>query len=123
MSKNKKVLIVEDDINIRNVISMYLKKEGFWIFETDNGIEALSIIEKEKPDLIILDLIIPGLSGYEVYKQIKSNKETKNITIVILSAADKEHERLGNFYSGADLYETKPFSPKNLIKNVKAIFN
>ena len=123
MSENKKVLIVEDDINIRNVISMYLKKEGFWIFETDNGVEALTITEKEKPDLIILDLIIPGLSGYEVYKQIKSNKETRNIAIVVLSVEDKECERFGNFYSDADLYETKPFSPKKLIKNVKAIFN
>ena len=85
MSENKKVLIVEDDTNIRNVISMYLKKEGFSIFETDNGVEALTITKKEKPDLIILDLIIPGLSGYEVYKQIKSNRETRNIAIVVLS--------------------------------------
>ena len=123
MNENKKILIVEDELNIRKVISMYLKKEGFKVLETGNGLEALSLTEREKPDLIILDVMLPGLSGYEIYKRIKSNEDTKNIIIVILSANGQEWKKFEGYQPKADLYETKPFSPKQLIKNVKAILN
>ena len=123
MYENKKVLVVEDELKIRNVISMYLKKEGFSVLETGNGLEALSLTEKEKPDLIILDIMLPGMSGYEVCRKIKSNEDTKNIIIVILSAKGQEWEKSEGYQVGADLYETKPFSPKQLINNVKAIIS
>lgn len=123
MYENKKVLVVEDELKIRKVISMYLKKEGFSVLETGNGLEALSLTEKEKPDLIILDIMLPGMSGYEVCRKIKSNEDTKNIIIVILSAKGQEWEKSEGYQVGADLYETKPFSPKQLINNVKAIIS
>ena len=123
MYENKKILVVEDEVKIRNVISMYLKKEGFKVLETGNGLEALSLTEKEKPDLIILDIMLPGMSGYEICRKIKSNEDTKNIIIVILSAKGQEWEKSEGYQVGADLYETKPFSPKQLIDNVKAIIN
>ena len=123
MYENKKILVVEDELKIRNVISMYLKKEGFCVLETGNGLEALTITEKEKPDLIILDIMLPGMSGYEICKRIKSNKNTKNIFIIILSAKGQEWEKSEGYHVGADLYETKPFSPKQLINNVKTIIN
>ena len=123
MYKNKKILVVEDELKIRNVISMYLKKEGFSVIETGNGLEALSLTEKEKPDLIILDIMLPGMSGYEICRKIKSNEDTKNIIIVILSAKGQEWEKSEGYQVGADLYVTKPFSPKQLIDNVKAIIN
>ena len=123
MYENKKILVVEDEVKIRNVISMYLKKEGFKVLETGNGLEALSLTEKEKPDLIILDIMLPGMSGYEVCRKIKSNEDTKNIIVVILSAKGQEWEKSEGYEVGADLYETKPFSPKQLINNVKAIIS
>lgn len=123
MYENKKILVIEDEVNIRNVISMYLKKEGFKVLETGNGFEAITFIEKEKPDLIILDIMLPGLSGYEIYKRIKSSEDTKNIIIVILSANGQEWQKFEGYQPEADLYETKPFSPKQLVKNVKAIIN
>jgi len=123
MYENKKILVVEDELKIRNVISMYLKKEGFSVLETGNGLEALSLTEKEKPDLIILDIMLPDMSGYEVCRKIKSNEDTKNIIIVILSAKGQECEKSEGYQVGADLYETKPFSPKQLINNVKVIIN
>ena len=123
MNGDKKVLVVDNDVKVRNVFSMYLKKEGFNVLETDNGLDALSIIEKEKIDLIILDIMLPDLSGYEVFKKIKSNKDTKNTTILILSAIDKDLERFEQCQAKADLYIRKPISPKRLIKNVKEIIN
>jgi len=121
MYENKKILIVEDEANIRNVISMYLKKEGFKVLETGNGLEALTLTEQERPDLIILDIMLPGLSGYEICQKIKSNENTKNIVVVILSASGQEWRKLEGYQPEVDLYETKPFSPKQLVKNVKDI--
>jgi len=123
MYENKKILVVEDELKIRNVISMYLKKEGFSVLETGDGLEALSLTEKEKPDLIILDIMLPGMSGYEVCRKIKSNEDTKDIIIVILSAKGQEWEKSEGYQVGADLYEIKPFSPRQLINNVKTIIS
>lgn len=121
MFDNNKILVVEDEVKIRSVITMYLKKEGFTVLETGNGKEALSLAEKEKPALIILDIMLPGLSGLDVCKQIKTNEETKNIYVVILSAKGQEWEKVEGYQVGADLYETKPFSPKQLTQKVKEI--
>jgi len=120
MMDNNKILVVEDELMIRNVITMYLKKEGFTVFETGNGKEALSMTEKEKPALIILDIMLPGLSGLDVCKQIKTNAETKNIYVIILSAKGQEWEKVRGYQVGADLYETKPFSPKLLTQKIKS---
>jgi DNA-binding response OmpR family regulator len=123
MEGEKIILVVEDEEKIRNVISLYLKKEGFKVYETGDGQEAITLTEKVKPDLIILDIMLPGISGYEICRRIKSNEETKNIIIVILSAKGQEWEKSEGYNVGADLYETKPFSPKQLISSVKSIIN
>ena len=121
MFDHNKILVVEDEVKIRSVITMYLKKEGFTVLETGDGKEALSLTEKEKPALIILDIMLPGLSGLDVCKQIKTNEETKNIYVIILSAKGQEWEKVEGYQVGADLYETKPFSPKQLTRKVKEI--
>ena len=121
MNEGIKILVVEDEIQLRNVICMYLKKEGYTVLETDNGLEALSIAEREIPKLIILDIMLPGLSGYEVCKKLKSDKITKKIIVVILSARGQEWEKMEGYQVGADLYETKPFSPRQLISNINAL--
>ena len=123
MRDSSKVLVVENDAKIRDVIGIYLKKEGFNVLQTDNGIEALSIIKKEKPGLIILDIMLPGLSGYEVCKRVKTNEETKNTIIVILSAIGQDSTSIKRYQVEADLYETKPFSPKSFVNNIKKIIN
>ncbi len=116
-----KVLVVEDEVKISDVICMYLKKEGFKTLQTDNGSEALNIIEKEKPQLVILDVMLPGLSGLEVCEKLKSNEATRDIIILILSAKGQEWEKTEGYKVGADYYETKPFSPKKLITKLKNI--
>ena len=119
----KKILIVEDELKIRNVISMYLKREGYETFETDNGIDALSLAAEEKPGLIVLDIMLPRLSGYDVCRALKSNEDTKNICIIILSAKGQEWEKSEGYQVGADYYETKPFSPKQLIDKIKSLLD
>lgn len=121
MTTNNKILVVEDEDKIRKVIGMYFAKEGYDVLQTGNGLEAIVIAEKEKPRLIILDIMLPGLSGYEVCKRLKTNEDTKGIIIVILSAKGQEWEKMEGYSVGADLYETKPFSLKNLVTKVKEI--
>lgn len=121
MNANNKILVVEDEDKIRKVIGMYFEKEGFNVLQTGNGLEAIVLAEKEKPQLIILDIMLPGLSGYEVCKRLKTNEKTKNIIVVLLSAKGQEWEKMEGYSVGADLYETKPFSPKNLVNKVKEI--
>ena len=96
-------MVVEDEEKIRKVIIMYLKKEGFNVYETGNGLEALTLVDKVKPDLIILDIMLPGLSGYEICKRVKSNEATKDIIIIILSAKGQEWEKTEGYQVGADL--------------------
>ena len=123
MDIDNKILVVEDELEIRNVLDLYLKKEGFTVLQTDNGNDAIKIADKEKPSLIILDIMLPGLSGYEVCKRLKSNNNTRNIIIVILSAKGQDWEKSVGYDVGADLYETKPFSPKKLMTRIKSIIN
>lgn len=123
MNENNKILVVEDEIQLRNVICMYLKKEGYTVLQTDNGLDALSIAEREVPKLIVLDIMLPGMSGYEVCRKLKSDENTKKIIVVILSAKGQEWEKMEGYQVGADLYETKPFSPRQLINNINTLLS
>lgn len=112
------VLIVDDEKLIRDVIKEYGIYEGYHIFEADNGIEAIDIIEKEDIDVIVLDIMMPKLDGFSTYKEIK---KIKNIPTIILSARSDEYDKLFGFELGIDDYLTKPFSPKELIARIKAV--
>ncbi len=113
-----KILVVDDEELIRDVIKEYSIYEGYEILEANDGIEALSIAEKEDIDLIILDIMMPKLDGFSTYKEIKKKK---NIKTIILSARSDEYDKLFAFELGADDYMTKPFSPKELIARIKAV--
>lgn len=113
-----KILIVDDEVLIREVIKEYSIYEGYEILEANDGIEALNIIEREKIDLVILDIMMPRLDGFSTYKEIKKRK---NIKTIMLSARNDEYDKLFAFELGADDYLTKPFSPKELIARIKAV--
>lgn len=121
MSENKSILVVEDEEKIRRVIVMYLEKAGFTVRETGNGSDVQALIKAHKPDLIILDIMLPGLSGYEICRMIKSDEDTRDIIVMILSAKGQEWEKTEGYQVGADLYETKPFIPRQLVEKVKSI--
>lgn len=115
---NKTVLIVEDESRLRYLISSYLKKEGINILEAENGVQALNIFKNGKVDLIILDIMMPYMDGYEVCTNIRSNSD---VLIVMLTAKSEEEDKLLGYGLGADDYVTKPFSPKVLTAKVKAL--
>lgn len=115
----KKILIVEDEIKIAEVIEAYLKKEGYETFTAADGQTALDKFAALKPDMLILDLMLPYVSGEEVCKQVR---QTSAIPIIMLTAKSLEDDKIGGLFMGADDYMTKPFSPRELVARVVALF-
>lgn len=113
-----KVLIIDDEKLIRDVIREYCLNEKYAVYEAENGIEGLKILEKEKVDVIILDIMMPKMDGYTFFKEMRENYK---IPTIVVSARNDEYDKLIGFDLGIDDYLTKPFSPKELIARVKAI--
>ena len=118
MKNNINILVVDDEKTIVDVIEVYLKKEGYTVFTASNGTEALKIFNNKKINLIILDLMLPDISGEEICKKIKNQID---IPIIMLTAKVNEDDVLNGFKQGADDYVIKPFSVKQLIARVTAI--
>ncbi|SES94704.1 response regulator transcription factor [Anaerobranca gottschalkii] len=116
---DKKILIVEDDLEIANLIKDYLKREGFIIEIAQDGLKGLQLTNTFQPDLIILDIMLPKLNGFEICKEVRSFN--KNIPIIIVSAKDEDNDTILGLDLGADDYITKPFSPSVLTARVKAL--
>lgn len=113
-----KILVVDDEMLIRNVIKDYLENEGYEIYEAENGRDAIRVFKEEKIDLIILDIMMPKMDGYETLKELRKLGETP---VIMLTAMKEELDKLHGFDLGVDDYVTKPFSPKELVARVKAI--
>ena len=116
-----KILVVEDDLSICDLICLHLKKNDFDYHVVHTGEDALAQLEVYIPDFIILDWMIPGLSGLEVLRRIRNKQEYKNLPILMLTAKNSEQDKIISFESGLDDYITKPFLPSELIARVKAI--
>lgn len=116
------VLIVEDEEAIIAMLQYNLEKEGYNVRSTVDSEEALIMIEESKPDLILLDWMLPSLSGVEVCNILRRNRKTANIPIIMLSAKGEEADKVQGLDCGADDYLTKPFSPAELLSRIKAVF-
>jgi len=119
--KKEKILIVEDEKDVLNLIDYNLSKEGYTIRTAETGEAGLKIAANELPDLIILDLMLPGIDGLEICRILKKNPDTDSIPVVMLTAKGEESDIVIGLELGADDYITKPFSPKVLIARVRAI--
>ncbi|HET9961656.1 MAG TPA: response regulator transcription factor [Nitrospiraceae bacterium] len=117
----KKILIVEDEKDILQLVKLYLEKEGFRTITAMTGSDALRQVKAERPDLMILDLMLPEMDGLEVCKKIRLNSDTALLPIVMLTAKAEESDTVIGLELGADDYVTKPFSPKALVARVKAL--
>jgi two-component system OmpR family response regulator len=115
------ILIVEDEAEIAQLIQLYLEKEGFTCRTCRDGITGLQMFQEYKPDLIILDLMIPGLDGLEVCARIRQKPGTKDPFILMVTAKGEEIDRIIGLSTGADDYVVKPFSPKELVARVRAL--
>jgi DNA-binding response OmpR family regulator len=116
-----KILIIEDDRDIVDLLEYNLKEEGFIVYRASDGKEGLTLSRREQPDLIILDIMMPVLDGFEVCRALKGDPVTSAIPIIILSARSQETDKVVGLELGADDYVTKPFSPRELIARVRAI--
>ena len=118
---NNKILIVEDEKDIRDLIIYSLEGKGYQTISTDDGEKAIKMLKENKPDLVILDWMLPSVSGLEICRSIRRDIKTKNIPIIMLTAKITEEDKVLGLDSGADDYITKPFSTAELNSRVKAI--
>jgi two-component system phosphate regulon response regulator PhoB len=117
----KTILIVEDEKDILNLIEWHLRAEEYSVLKADDGIKGLDLAVEHLPDLIVLDLMLPGMDGLSVCKALKKNPKTENIPVVMLTAKGEEVDRIVGLELGADDYMVKPFSPRELSLRVRAI--
>lgn len=122
MNKNKFILIVDDDKDTRNIIRTILNAKGYETKEAANGKEALALVKDEIPQLILLDLMMPEMSGYDVITHLKLNPNTQNTPVIMLTAKVENEDILSGYNEYAvDYYITKPFTPKHLINGIELI--
>jgi len=113
-----KVLVVDDEPNIREVVSLYLRRDGHAVVSAGDGDEALRLYQQTQPDLVVLDLMLPGLSGLEVCRRLQANRR---VPLIMLTAKGEEEDRIVGLGVGADDYMVKPFSPRELAARVEAV--
>ncbi|MDH4103368.1 MAG: response regulator transcription factor [Thermoleophilia bacterium] len=118
MEPNKKIVVIDDEPSVQEVVRGYLEKDGYLVYVAGNGREGLALAERAKPGLIVLDLMLPDVSGEEICREIRSRSD---VPILMLTAKASEDERVGGLALGADDYLTKPFSPRELVARVRAV--
>lgn len=123
MSGLKKILVVDDDPYILMSLEFLMKKNGYDVMVARNGTEALDIVEKQLPDIVLLDIMMPDVDGYEICKHIKASKKLKNAKVVFMSAKTKEVDIKKGYDLGASLYITKPFSTREMMKQINELMN
>ena len=119
----KKILAVDDEKHILRLVQINLEKAGYEVVTGSNGREAIEKVRSEKPELVVMDVMMPEMDGFEALKQLKSDPETADIPVIMLTAKAQDADVFHGWQSGADLYLTKPFNPMELLTFVKRIFD
>ncbi|MBW6472412.1 MAG: response regulator [Anaerolineaceae bacterium] len=120
----KKIVYIEDDLEMTYLIKMILERKGYEIISTNDGMEGFEIIEREKPDLVLLDLMMPNIDGWDIYHQLKSNEITNQIPVIIISAKAQPIDKvLGLQIAKVNNYISKPFRPQELLESIESILN
>ncbi len=114
----EKILVVDDEVNIIDLARMYLERDGFQVCAASDGAQALEEIKQQKPDLVVLDIMLPEIDGFEVCQRVRKESE---VPIIMLTARDDDVDKIVGLELGADDYMTKPFNPRELVARVKAI--
>jgi two-component system, OmpR family, phosphate regulon response regulator PhoB len=121
LAVQERILVVDDEPDIVALVAYHLAKTGYRVSTASNGTDALSIARQERPSLLVLDLMLPGMSGFDVLEHIRSEEGTRHIAVLMLTARKEEQDRIRGLSLGADDYLTKPFSPQELVLRVGAI--
>lgn len=120
-SAQKKILIVDDEKDLVSLVALHMRTAGYEVFVANDGWAAIDMCKRNKPDLVILDLMLPKLSGWEVCRRLREDDSTKDIAVLMLSARGETDDKIRGFDAGADDYVTKPFSPRELVARVKRV--
>jgi twitching motility two-component system response regulator PilH len=115
----REVLVVEDSLTQRQIISDLLQNIGLKVTIARDGVEALERLEKLSPDLIVLDIVMPRMNGYEVCRRLKSDPKTKDVPVILCSSKGEQFDRYWGLKQGADAYVVKPFQPQELLATIK----
>ncbi len=118
----KKILVVDDERHIVRLVEVNLQRTGYDVVTAYDGLEAIEQTKAEKPDMIILDVMMPRMDGFEVLKELRGNAETKDIPVIMLTAKAQDADIFKGWSSGVDSYLTKPFNPRELLAFVERIF-
>ena len=118
LPRDKTVLIVEDDRNTADLVALYLQREGFQALTANDGAQGIDLAQHHRPDLVILDLMLPKVDGWEVCRRLR---QMSDVPVIMLTARDEEIDRVAGLTMGADDYVIKPFSPRELVARVKAV--
>lgn len=121
--RNKRVLVVDDEPFILRSLSFVLRKEGFDVSEASNGEDAMEMIRKLQPGLVLLDVMMPKKNGYEVLGEVKTDERLKGTYIIMLTAKGQEADRIKGMALGVDEYLTKPFSPLKIVERARQVLN
>ena len=121
MEKKNEYMVVEDSVTQREMICGLLKENGLQVSIATDGVEALEEVQKNPPDLMVLDIVMPRMNGYELCRRLKSDPKTRDIAIVMCSSKGEEFDRYWGMKQGADAYIAKPFQPSELIGTVKQL--
>jgi DNA-binding response OmpR family regulator len=127
MGKQQTILVVDDEATVREVVRKYLEREGFRVIEAETGPLALHWLHQQQPDLVVLDIMLPGLDGFTITRSLRDPAgsslvgEQGSIPIIMLTARTEEVDRITGFELGTDDYVTKPFSPRELVMRIKAV--
>jgi two-component system, OmpR family, alkaline phosphatase synthesis response regulator PhoP len=119
----KKILAVDDERHIVRLIQVNLERDGYEVVTAFNGQEALKKIDEDKPDMVILDVMMPIMDGLETLKRIRANPATRNLPVLMLTAKAQDQDVFKGYQNGADIYLTKPFNPKQLLTFVDRMFS
>jgi len=119
--KRETIVAIEDEPDLLEVVRYNLAREGYEVLSAEDGLEGLDVIEKSHPDLVLLDLMLPGMDGVEICRRVKFDPETRSIPVIIVSAKGEESDVVLGLEMGADDYVAKPFSPRELVARVKAV--
>ncbi len=118
MSDQRRILIVDDEPDLQHAIKLYLEEEGYMTFTADNGLEALDVVREKVPDLVVLDVLMPKLDGFETLAHIR---EMSTVPVIMLTVRGEEQDKVRGLRMGADDYVTKPFSQRELLSRIEAV--
>ncbi len=119
----KRILVVDDEIYIVHILEFSLTMEGYTVLTASDGEEALKLIEQERPDLVVLDIMMPKLDGYEVCRRLRQDDQFGNLPVILLSAKGRPVDREAGLQAGADDYIAKPFSPRKLLEKIRELLD